>query len=100
MKGRCGHNESELQVFWVDRAYALKMLFVKVTRSGALRGSAASGWVSAGTAPRFPHEAAMGASDAPLPRSAGKSQRVQGTRGDVEVEQGPVCLRLFGEDPF
>ncbi|XP_020841507.1 lysosome-associated membrane glycoprotein 5 [Phascolarctos cinereus] len=29
MKGRCGHNESELQVFWVDNAYALKMLFVK-----------------------------------------------------------------------
>ncbi|XP_005380924.1 PREDICTED: lysosome-associated membrane glycoprotein 5 [Chinchilla lanigera] len=29
VKGRCGHNESELQVFWVDRAYALKMLFVK-----------------------------------------------------------------------
>ncbi|XP_043842910.1 lysosome-associated membrane glycoprotein 5 isoform X2 [Dromiciops gliroides] len=29
MKGRCGHNESELQVFWVDKAYALKMLFVK-----------------------------------------------------------------------
>ncbi|KAM9061696.1 lysosome-associated membrane glycoprotein 5 [Sarcophilus harrisii] len=29
MKGRCGQNESELQVFWVDKAYALKMLFVK-----------------------------------------------------------------------
>ncbi|XP_068921485.1 lysosome-associated membrane glycoprotein 5 [Petaurus breviceps papuanus] len=29
MKGRCGHNESELEVFWVDKAYALKMLFVK-----------------------------------------------------------------------
>ncbi|XP_025255414.1 lysosome-associated membrane glycoprotein 5 isoform X1 [Theropithecus gelada] len=29
VKGRCGHSESELQVFWVDRAYALKMLFVK-----------------------------------------------------------------------
>lgn len=33
VKGRCGHNESELQVFWVDRAYSLRMLFVKVTRS-------------------------------------------------------------------
>lgn len=31
-QGRCGHNESELQVFWVDRAYSLKMLFVKVIR--------------------------------------------------------------------
>ncbi|XP_004383140.1 lysosome-associated membrane glycoprotein 5 [Trichechus manatus latirostris] len=29
VKGHCGHNESQLQVFWVDRAYALKMLFVK-----------------------------------------------------------------------
>ncbi|XP_038606779.1 lysosome-associated membrane glycoprotein 5 [Tachyglossus aculeatus] len=29
MKGRCGHNESELQIFWVDKAYALKLLFVK-----------------------------------------------------------------------
>lgn len=32
VNGRCGHNESELQVFWVDRAYTLKMLFVKVIR--------------------------------------------------------------------
>lgn len=39
MKGRCGHNESELQVFWVDKAYALKMLFVKVTPGpGCARG--------------------------------------------------------------
>ncbi|KAK7806620.1 hypothetical protein U0070_000071 [Myodes glareolus] len=30
VNGRCGHNESELQVFWVDRAYTLKMLFVKL----------------------------------------------------------------------
>lgn len=37
VKGRCGHNESELQVFWVDRAYSLKMLFVKVTRSRGAR---------------------------------------------------------------
>ncbi|KAM5246554.1 LOW QUALITY PROTEIN: lysosome-associated membrane glycoprotein 5 [Ctenodactylus gundi] len=29
VKGHCGHNESELQVSWVDRAYSLKMLFVK-----------------------------------------------------------------------
>lgn len=101
MKGHCGHNESELQVFWVDRAYALKMLFVKVTPSGrARRGGAASGWVWAGAAPRSPHPEAVGASDARLPRSAGKSQRVQGTGGDVEVEQSPVRLRLLGEDPF
>lgn len=33
MKGRCGHNESELQVFWVNRAYMLKMLFVKESQN-------------------------------------------------------------------
>lgn len=44
MKGRCGHNESELQVFWVDRAYSLKMLFVKVTARRA-RPRGAAGWV-------------------------------------------------------
>lgn len=60
MKGRCGHNESELQVFWVDRAYALKMLFVKVTPSGARGGGVASGWVWAGAFPRFPHPEAAG----------------------------------------
>lgn len=43
MKGRCGHNESELQVFWVDRAYALKLLFVKVTLSPPRKGDADSG---------------------------------------------------------
>ncbi|EDL28384.1 lysosome-associated membrane glycoprotein 5 isoform X1 [Mus musculus] len=29
VKGHCGHNESELEVFWVDHAYTLRMLFVK-----------------------------------------------------------------------
>lgn len=43
VKGRCGHNESELQVFWVDRAYALKLLFVKVTLSPPRKGDAHSG---------------------------------------------------------
>lgn len=42
MKGRCGHNESELQVFWVDRAYALQLLFVKVTLSPPRKGDADS----------------------------------------------------------
>lgn len=102
VKGHCGHNESELQVFWVDRAYALKMLFVKVTpsgRAGAQRRRGLGVGVGRGR-PRFPHPEAVGASDARLPRSAGKSQRVQGTGGDVEVEQSPVRLRLLGEDPF
>lgn len=47
VKGRCGHNESELQVFWVDRAYTLKMLFVKVIRCGEHRGMVKSAWVCA-----------------------------------------------------
>lgn len=70
MKGHCGHNESELQVFWVDRAYVLKMLFVKVTLGGARRGKANSGWVGAGATPRFPHPKAAKAVDgAPPPLS-------------------------------
>lgn len=42
VNGRCGHNESELQVFWVDRAYTLKMLFVKVFR--CVGGGNSEGW--------------------------------------------------------
>lgn len=44
VNGRCGHNESELQVFWVDRAYTLKMLFVKVIRY--VGGGNSEGWWS------------------------------------------------------
>ena len=53
MKGHCGHDESELQVFWVDRAYALKMLFVKVTASeaGGARADSGCGWVAAAPLP-------------------------------------------------
>lgn len=93
MKGHCGHDESELQVFWVDRAYALKMLFVKVTASeaGGAHADSGCGWVGALSA-RAAHEH--------LFRSAGKSQHVQGTRGNVEAEQSPVCLRLLREDPL
>lgn len=47
VKGRCGHNESELQVFWVDRAYTLKLLFAKVMRYGERRGMVKSVWVCA-----------------------------------------------------
>lgn len=57
MKGRCGHDESELQVFWVDRAYALKMLFLKVTASEADRAPADSGgcgWAGAAPLPPRP----------------------------------------------
>lgn len=41
VKGRCGHNESELQVFWVDHAYTLKMLFVKESHNTS-KGSEAT----------------------------------------------------------
>lgn len=81
VKGRCGHNESELQVFWVDRAYALKMLFVKVTPSGARGGGVASGWVWAGAFPRFPHpEAAGGEWRAPPPLGRKVTTRLRAPR--------------------
>ena len=53
VKGHCGHDESELQVFWVDRAYALKMLFVTVTVSeaGGARADSGCGWVGAAPLP-------------------------------------------------
>lgn len=65
MKGRCGHNESELQVFWVDRAYSLKLLFVKVTWSPG-RGADSPWRVWAGAAPQFLRPEAAGAIDARL----------------------------------
>lgn len=34
VKGHCGLKKSELQVFWVDHAYNLTMVFVKVIRCG------------------------------------------------------------------
>lgn len=79
MKGRCGHSESELQVFWVDRAYALKMLFVKVTPSPAGRGDAGCAWVWEVAGPGFKNPDAAGAIEARLPGSTGKPQHVQGT---------------------
>lgn len=68
MKGHCGHDESELQVFWVDRAYALKMLFLKVTASEADRAPADSGecgWV--GPPLCLPGPLCSGGSRAPPP---------------------------------
>lgn len=58
------------------------------------------GRVWAGAAPQFLHLEAAEEVDACLPRLSGKPQHVQGTRGDMEAEQGPICLRLLGEDPF
>jgi hypothetical protein len=101
VKGHCGHNESELQVFWVDRAYALKMLFVKVTVSQAHKGAIDWRWVWAVGVPGFPNRVATGAVDTGgVSLLAGKPQHFHGTRGDLEAEQGAVCLWLFWEDPL
>lgn len=56
MKGHCGHDESELQVFWVDRAYTLKMLFLKVTASeaGGAPADSGCGWIGAAPLPPRP----------------------------------------------
>lgn len=91
VKGRCGHNESELQVFWVDRAYTLKMLFVKVIRCGDRRGMG-SAWVCAVVASGVAYLKAIRRVHRSLPILAGKSQHFQRTRGDLEAEQGAICL--------
>lgn len=86
VKGRCGHNESELQVFWVDRAYTLKMLFVKVIRCGDLRGMVKSVGVCTVVASGVAHHKAIRRVHRILPTLAGKSQHFQRTRGDLEAE--------------
>ncbi|XP_041036003.1 lysosome-associated membrane glycoprotein 5 [Carcharodon carcharias] len=33
VKGKCGHNESELEISWLDNAYSFKLFFVKEIRN-------------------------------------------------------------------
>lgn len=35
-QGKCGSNESELQISWIDKAYTLRLYFVKVNDGGRL----------------------------------------------------------------
>ncbi|XP_078261756.1 lysosome-associated membrane glycoprotein 5 [Rhinoraja longicauda] len=37
VKGRCGRNESELQISWADNAYTFKLYFVQETRNKSTR---------------------------------------------------------------
>lgn len=62
MKGKCGTNESELELSWLDQAYTLKLSFLKVRASRTpgvepgvrrLRG-VLTGRVSAGGTQHFP----------------------------------------------
>lgn len=39
IKGKCWNNESELHLSWLDKAYTLKLFFVKVTNTTAAQGS-------------------------------------------------------------
>lgn len=91
VNGRCGHNESELQVFWVDRAYTLKMLFVKVIGMGVQRDGEAR-MDERGSGLWAVHYKAVGVVHRSLPVLAGESQHFQRTRSNLEAEQGAVCL--------
>lgn len=39
MKGKCGTNESELEISWLEQAYTLKLFFLKVRGSPRTPGS-------------------------------------------------------------
>ncbi|XP_077170793.1 lysosome-associated membrane glycoprotein 5 isoform X2 [Paroedura picta] len=43
-RGRCGANESELQISWAQRAFSLRLSFVKEGRSGSPGGARAAWW--------------------------------------------------------
>lgn len=59
---------------------------------GELRGMVKSAWVSVVVASGVVHYKAVGDVHRNLPILAGKSQHFQRTRGDLEAEQGAVCL--------
>lgn len=59
---------------------------------GELRGMVKSAWVSVVVASGVVRYKAVGDVHRNLPILAGKSQHFQRTRGDLEAEQGAVCL--------
>lgn len=78
MKGKCGTNESELELSWLDQAYTLKLSFLKVR------------------APRTPGAGAgarrlRGVLTGPV--SAGGAQHFPGAGGVLEAQPDPVHLR-------
>lgn len=78
MKGKCGTNESELELSWLDQAYTLKLSFLKVRAPctpGPGAGARRLGGVLTG------------------PVSAGGAQHVPGTGGVLEAQPDPVHLR-------
>lgn len=84
MKGKCGSNESELEISWLEQAYTLKLFFLKVRGSPRSPGSwrGVGGWVRCAIA---------GVVTGPV--SAGGTQHVPGAGGFLEAQQDPVHLR-------
>lgn len=81
VKGKCGTNESELEISWLEQAYTLKLFFLKVRGSPRTPGAGGEGcravppWVLSG------------------PLSAGGAQHLPGAGGVLETQPDPVHLR-------
>lgn len=79
MKGKCGTNESELEISWLEQAYTLKLFFLKVRGYPCTPGD----WgVYGGIA---------GVLTGPV--SAGGAQHLPGAGGFLEAQPDPVHLR-------
>lgn len=77
MKGKCGTNESELEISWLEQAYTLKLFFLKVR--GWHRGPGCAAVLPAPDRRRVP--------------PAGGAQHVPGPGGFLEARPDPVRLR-------
>ncbi|NWX88341.1 LAMP5 protein, partial [Nothoprocta ornata] len=56
MRGKCGANESELEVSWLERAYTLRLLFLKVGRGRTATPAGPGGQLRAHAARRVAQE--------------------------------------------
>jgi len=81
IKGKCGTNESELEISWLEQAYTLKLFFLKVRGCPAPPGL--GGRDMLGDIAGVPTG----------PVSVGGAQHVPGAGGFLEARPDPVHLR-------
>ncbi|NWR69979.1 LAMP5 protein, partial [Centropus unirufus] len=60
MKGKCGTNESELEISWLEQAYTLKLFFLKVRESRRGAGAGGAAGVLTGSVPQEGHNTSRG----------------------------------------